>query len=184
MGPLNKGTDPSTALAGLWVLPEGPGQMASSHLHPGGWGVGGGKRVGQKGGSGGPEERRRERRSVDRASTPPPPHPHIHTYTDVRGSVSNRQQGTYLYLGLTFTECAAPSSLAGQRVWMGAPAGCWPLSEMALGSPCGEAVVSLLLLSPLLGPPPCSSVLSLLTLPVSPPLCSKSQSRGGQHNLK
>ena len=41
------------ALAGLWVLPEGPGQMASSHLHLGG----GGKRVGQKGGNGGPEER-------------------------------------------------------------------------------------------------------------------------------
>ena len=119
MGPLNKGTDPSTALAGLWVLPEGHGQMAS-HLHPGEGG--GGKRVGQKGGSGGPGERWRERRSVYRASTPHPPHPHTPTHTDVRGSVSNRQPGTYLYIGLTFHRICCPF-LAGQQVWVGAPAG-------------------------------------------------------------
>lgn len=67
---------------------------------------------------------------------------------------------------------------------MGALAGVLAILKMALGLPCGEALVLLLLLSPLLGPLPCSHVLSLLTLPVSPPLFSKSQSRGGQHNLK
>ena len=63
-----------------------------------------------------------ERRSVYRASTPP----HTHTYTDVRDSVSNRRQGTYLYIALTFHRmCCAflPGWTAGVDVGPGGGAG-------------------------------------------------------------
>lgn len=40
-----------------------------------------------------------------RASTPAPPPP---THTDVRGSVSNRQTGTYLYIGAYLSQNVLP----------------------------------------------------------------------------
>lgn len=63
-----------------------------------------------------------ERGGVFTELQPPPAPPPPHTHTDVRGSVSNRQTGTYLYIGLTFHRMCCPF-LAGQQVWVGAPAG-------------------------------------------------------------
>lgn len=78
--------------------------------------------MGQKGGSGGPEERWREEECLQSFNpTPTPP-----TYTDVRDSVSNRRQGTYLYIALTFHRmCCAflPGWTAGVDVGPGGGAG-------------------------------------------------------------
>lgn len=72
-----------------------------------------------------------------------PPAPPTPTHTQIcEGSVSNRQTGTYLYIGLTFHRMCCPF-LAGQQVWVGAGRSAGHAQKETLGSPCAEGVIPL-----------------------------------------